>query len=274
MLNILTAQIVFLTYGSTIIEKTGTSLTSATASIFMGVVQLLATFATYKLIDSKGRKFLLILSLVGCALSHAILIAYMQLNSHADGGFGFQKSVIFQFTPVLCMGSVIFMSSIGIVPLTFIVTGRLCNTCYIYFTCYNNHYLFDHLFICTAESFPNKIRPFGMTLGNIILNSFAFLLFKTYPSLEEKIGLQACLIIFLVSSTLGTIYVAIFVEETKGKELNDDTNETNETDETASLHYETPRLPRHEMRRLSRHRLSQHHIEPLDVRKYSVVSFA
>lgn len=142
------------------------------------------------------------------------------------------------------MASVIFMSSIGIVPLTF---------------------------ICTAESFPNKIRPFGMTFGNIVLNSFAFLLFKFYPALEVQIGLQACLIIFCISSTLGTIYVAVLVEETKGKALDD---ETNETDETASLHQEMPRMSRHELPRLSRHRLSVHHIEPFDVRKYSVVSFA
>lgn len=206
-----------------------------------------ATFTTYKLIDSKGRKFLLILSLVGCSLSHAIMVAYMQINGHLSDGSALKTSVIFQFTPVFCMAMVIYMSSIGIVPLTF---------------------------ICTAESFPAKVRPFGMTFGNITLNFCAFLLFKVYPPLDEQIGLQACLIIFCISSTLGTIYVAILVEETKGKSLDGATTETiDEATETE----ETPALPprRLSTRRMSQfRRMSQHRIEPFDARKYSVVSFA
>lgn len=247
VLNVLTAQIVFLTYGSSVIRKSGTHLSPGASSIFMGAVQLLATFTTYKLIDSKGRKFLLILSLVGCAVSHAIMVAYMQVNSHLSEESALKTSTIFHFTPILCMASVIYMSSIGIVPLTF---------------------------ICTAESFPNKIRPFGMTFGNIMLNSCAFLLFKMYPPMEVQIGLQACLIIFCISSTLGTIYVAILVEETKGKELNEGgaTEIIEETEETPSLPV-TPR--RHSMRRMSQfRRMSQHRIQPFDARKYSVVSFA
>lgn len=247
ILNVLTAQIVFLTYGSSVIAKSGTNLSPGTASIFMGVVQLFATFTTYKLIDSKGRKFLLILSLVGCALSHAIMVAYMQVNSLLSADSPLKSSSIFQFTPVLCMASVIYMSSIGIVPLTF---------------------------ICTAESFPAKIRPFGMTFGNVVLNFCGFLLFKTYPPLEEQIGLQACLIIFCLSSTLGTIYVAILVEETKGKSLD---GGATETIEEATETEETPALPPRRMstRRMSQfRRMSTHRIEPFDARKYSVVSFA
>lgn len=104
-----------------------------------------------------------------------------------------------------------------------------------------------------------------------------------YPSLEEKIGLQACLIIFCISCTLGTIYIAVIVEETKGKELDDETSEaddgmdgideadegddTDDTDETISLRYD--------MRRMSRQfRQSHHRIQPYQLRKYSVVSFA
>lgn len=158
----------------------------------MAVVQLLATIVTYKLIDRKGRKFLLIVSLIGCAMSHALMVGYMHLKSY--GGEGFQTSLLFKWTPVLCMASVIFMSSIGMIPLTN---------------------------ICMAESFPTKIRPFGMTFGNITLNSCAFILFKMYPLVEQTIGLEACMMIFCISCTLGTIYVAVFVEETKGKELNE-----------------------------------------------------
>lgn len=192
LLNRLTAQSIFVTYGTIIIAKSGTHLSVGGSSIFMAVVQLLATIVTYKLIDRKGRKFLLIVSLIGCAISHAIMVSYMHLKSH--GGYGFQTSVLFEWTPILCMASVIFMASIGMVPLTN---------------------------ICMAESFGTKIRPFGMTFSNIMLNTDAFILFKMYPLVEQLIGLQACLMIFCIGCTLGTIYVAAFVEETKGKELNE-----------------------------------------------------
>lgn len=157
----------------------------------------MATFVTYILIDKKGRKFLLIVSLVGCSLSHAIMIAYIYLNNHGV------HIEILHWTPILCMASVIFMASIGIVPLTF---------------------------ICMAESFPSKMRPFGMTFGNVVLNIFTFIVMKTYPILQQSIGLQTCLMLFCVSCALGTIYVTIVVEETKGKEL----NEANESTEMTS----------------------------------------
>lgn len=219
----------------------------------MSAVQLASTFVTYKLIDSKGRKFILILSLVGCAMSHAVMITYLQLNSHAVEGSGLQTSLAFHLIPLVCMSVVIFVAWIGIVPLTF---------------------------ICIAESFPNKSRPFGMIFGNIVLNSFAFLLNKMYPSLEESIGLKACLIIFCMSCTLGIIYVGFVVDGTNEEELTDemdeDDDESEETDQFDEVDETILRLQmRREMRRMSRsYRLSQHRIQPRDVRKYSVVSFA
>lgn len=191
LLNVLSAQVVFLTYGTSIIAKSGTTLPAGESSIFMAVVQLIAAFVTYELIDRKGRKFLLITSLVGCAISHGIMIAYMYLKSH---NISDDDIPLFDWTPILCMASVIFMSSIGLIPLTF---------------------------ICMAESFPSKMRPFGMTFGSVAINMLAFVLFKMYPLVEKSIGLQACLMVFCLSSTIGTIYVTIFVEETKGKEMNE-----------------------------------------------------
>lgn len=188
MLNNLTAQFIFLSYGSAIMEKSGTNLPAGASSIFIAVVQLVATFVTYIFIDERGRRFLLIVSLVGCALSHGTLVAYMQLNSY---GVMIEQ---FHWTPILCMASVIFMASIGIVPLTF---------------------------ICMAESYTTKMRPFGMTFGNVVLNIASFIIMKVFPLLQESIGLEFCLILFCISCTVGTIYVATFVEETKGKELNE-----------------------------------------------------
>lgn len=202
LLNIFTAHFVFVTYGTEIVNNFGTNLPSSASSIFMGVVQLLAVFVTYILIDRKGRRFLLTISTAGCSLSHAIMVAYMYLNSQ-----GVEMGLL-HWTPVICMGSVIFMASIGILPL---------------------------IFICMAESFPSKMRPFGMTFGNMSLNLCTFTLVKIYPTLQETLGLQTCLMLFSIFCALGTIYITLCVEETRGKEL----NETKESIELTSIKNES-----------------------------------
>lgn len=249
LLNRLTAHSIFLTYGSAIIPNAGSTISPELSSIFMSAVQLASTFVTYKLIGSKGRKFILILSLVGCAMSHAVMIAYLQLNGHAIEGSAFQSSMAFHLIPLICMSIVIFVASIGIVPLTF---------------------------ICIAESFPNKSRPFGMVFGNIAFNSLAFSINKMYPLMEEKIGLKACLIVFCVACTFGIIYVGFLVNDTNEEKRTDEMDDSDETDEFDEADETILRLQmRREMRRMSRsYRLSQYRIQPRDVRKYSVVSFA
>lgn len=188
MLNCLSAQFIFLTYGSSITKKSGTHLSPQIASICMALVQLFATFVTFILIDKRGRKFLLILSLAGCTLSHGIMISYLHLYNN-----GINTSQ-FHWIPIVCMSSLIFSASIGIVPLNF---------------------------ICMVESFPVKTRSFGMTVGSVFLNMFSFIITKSFPILEQSFGLEMCLMVFCGSCALGILFAIVFVEETKGKELND-----------------------------------------------------
>lgn len=185
--NTLTAQYLLLAYGSIIIAKAGTSSHSGASSIFIAVVQLFATFVTYIAIDKIGRKFLLILSLVGCTVTHLVMVVHMYLYNPSN------RNYLSDWTPIVCTSVVLFMSSIAVVPtLTYL-----------------------------SEYFPTKVRPIGMTFGSIAVNAFSFILIKVYPVMEQSIGLQSCFTIFCVSCALGSIYVAVFVNETKGIELNE-----------------------------------------------------
>lgn len=241
MLNIFTAQIVFVTYGSLIIGKSGTSFSSEGPSIFMAVIQVVASFVIYKLIDSRGRKFLLIFSLVGCAIGHAVMVAYMYLNENGFGTAddGNTYTWLFHLTPVMCMSAVIFMSS-------------------IYCTLSP---------VCTAESFPYKMRAFGTNFGNIVLNLFAFMLYKVYPPLEETMGLQAWLMIFAGCCTLGTIYVAVFMGETDGMMIDSESVESNE-EELKEMNDELMDITD----RMRSRRRSSYRINRFDARKYSIIS--
>lgn len=197
LLNKLTGAYVFLTYSTRTIEQSGTQLQPQMASIPLAVMQITGTFLTAQLVDTKGRKFLLILSLVGCAISHIVFCAYMVV--HRSG----VDTTMFHWTPVICMSAVVLLASAGIIPLTI---------------------------ICIVECFPTQTRSLGLAYGNLATNLAAFTVTKIFPKLTETIGLEYTPLIFCTGCILGTIYVIFCVEETKGKDLN--TLETNDTNES------------------------------------------
>lgn len=57
-------------------------------------------------------------------MSHAVMVGYLQLNSGSADGGGFRSSMAFHAIPIVCMCAVIYMGGIGIIPLTFICTGK------------------------------------------------------------------------------------------------------------------------------------------------------
>lgn len=135
LLNILSGAYIFLTYATDIIAKSAkseTSLSSEMAAISLAVVQIIGTFLTLYLVDVKGRKFLLILSMGGCAAGHTVMIAYLYLT---DKGF---DTSAFHAVPVACMAFVVLVAAIGIFSLTH---------------------------VCLVEAFPVKVRSAGITVN-------------------------------------------------------------------------------------------------------------
>lgn len=187
LLNVSSGQYIFLTYSTHIIEKSGTHLSPELSSIFMALVQLVATAITFILIDRKGRKFLLVMSMFGCMLGHATVAGYLHLQQK-----GFDTSM-FHWTPIIFICLVIFMAAVGI--------GAL-------------------VLICIAELYPSKTRTFGLTFGTVTSNVFTFLTAKMFPILMEVYGLKTCLMMFSVGCALGTILAFLLIKETKCKELN------------------------------------------------------
>lgn len=199
LLNKLTGAYVFLTYGTHIIANSGTLLPAKQASIPLAIMQLAGTFLTSQLVDTKGRKFLLILSLVGCALGHIGMTTFLVL--HRSG----VDTTMFHYTPVICMSVVVLLASAGIIPLTI---------------------------ICIVECFPAQTRSLGLTYGNVATNLAAFTVTKIFPMLTDKLGLEYTPLIFCAGCILGTVYVIFCVDETKGKDLN--TLETNDNNNECS----------------------------------------
>lgn len=64
-----------------------------------------------------------------------------------------------------------------------------------------------------------KIRTFGMTFTTITLNLSAFFMSKLFPIWCQNIHLYGCLALMAGGCILGTIFVILAMEETKGRDL-------------------------------------------------------
>lgn len=187
LFNMMSASYVILTYGPNILKQAHSHFAPEISLIANAGVQILGTAVSSQLVDRKGRKFLLIVSLVGCALGHATFYAFLAVVNA-----GVDVSAV-DWLPIVCMSFIVFFAGIGIIPLTL---------------------------ICTLEYFDSKLRSVGLTFGNIANNVLTFIIVKAYPSTEAAIGLPNCIIIFCVSCLIGIGYIIFYVEETNGKELN------------------------------------------------------
>lgn len=176
-----------LNYGTTIIEKSGTQVPVEMVTVSLAVAQILGTLLTMLLVDVKGRKFLLILSLAGCVLGHATIVTYLYLSSS-----GIDTSA-FHIVPAACIAFVVMIAAVGIVPLPI---------------------------ICLIEVFPSKMRSFGVTFNGVAFNVISFIFIKAFPILTEIIELKGCLLISAIGALFGIAFVCYFVAETKGKDLN------------------------------------------------------
>lgn len=118
----------FMTYGVTIFEESGTHVDPQLATILLGVLQCIGNLCTTQLVDSLGRRILLISSISACALGLAVMSIYNYLDLN-----GFDLSSV-HWIPVISLGFVIFVSSVGIMPLTLIcVVESLPNeVCFVY----------------------------------------------------------------------------------------------------------------------------------------------
>lgn len=180
-------SLILITYATLIIEKSGTKVPLKMATVLLGITQMFGSVLLTQLVDRLGRKILLVASLLGCALTHSVLAAYLLLISKK------YDVEMFHWLPVACMVLAVVSSAMGITSLTF---------------------------VCLVESFPIKMRSVGVTIGNLAVNIFAFVAVKMFPIVNEIIGLHGNFAFFAISCMIGCLFIVLFVPETKDKDLN------------------------------------------------------
>jgi len=147
--------------------------------IVIGITNLIFTFVGMKLIDSLGRKPLMLAGSIGLGIAH-ILIGWCYY-ADVSGLYVFA----FALAAVAC-----FAATLGPVA-----------------------------WVLISEIFPNRIRGVAMSLAVLSLWIANFVLSFTFPILKETLGPAYTFWIYAAICAMGAVFVNKYIPETKGKTL-------------------------------------------------------
>jgi len=181
-------------YGGTLWQAAG--LTEASAlltNVVNGSVNVLFTFVAIALVDRVGRKPLLLVGALGQALMLGIM-AFI-FGTAAQGG----------------AGNLQMEGSQGLIAL-------LAANGYIAFFAFSWGPI---MWVMLGEMFPNKFRGAALSICGVVQWLSNFLVTVTFPVLLDSIGLGFSYGIYAAFGVVAFVFVRLFVEETKGRTLED-----------------------------------------------------
>ncbi|XP_063896101.1 facilitated trehalose transporter Tret1 [Helicoverpa armigera] len=180
---------VVLFFSTNIFELAGSSIKPDLATIIIGVTRLLSSFIAPLLIESKGRRILLLISMAACAFSLSILGVYFHLDRIES--------------PVL--------PSIGWLPLVSLI---------IYFFCYEAGFgTIPNAIV--GEMFRANVRSNGSALAITMTWLVGFGLTTSFTTMVDVLGGDVTFWLFGGSCILAFMFTFFCLPETKGKTLHE-----------------------------------------------------
>lgn len=175
-----------LNYTALIFEESGSSLPPTVAAIIVGIIQLMGNLVATSLVERAGRKILLLISAVGICVSQATMgtHSYLKALGYDTGGF--------DWVPIAAFSFMLFIATWGLLTLPFLVI---------------------------AEIMPPKIRSTANMLLMSILWLISMCTIKLIPLLTATWGMHGVVFFFASCSLCAALFIAMFVPETKGKNI-------------------------------------------------------
>ena len=172
-------------YAPTMFTNLGfTTSTSLLASIVLGVVKLLFTFAVVFVVDRWGRKPLLLVGALFMALTLAVLgVVVLTVHGHS--------------------------SAVGVSTLVLLM---------LYLAGYELGWG-AVVWLMMAEVFPLKVRGVGMGVSSVVLWAATFAITFIFPVMDSSLGLGYSAWIFAAIGVVLFLLVLWLVPETKGRSL-------------------------------------------------------
>lgn len=155
-------------------------------SIIIGITQIFAAFVTSSFVDRLGRRYLIIISCIGSALSITILGIFFYL---LDSNYNVESVSLL---PVLSLIAFMLSYTFGLGPIPFTVLG---------------------------EIFPPNAKAAASTLSISLCFLYMYINTMCFSYMLETIGNAASFWFYGAFSYLGIVYFYFLLPETKGKSL-------------------------------------------------------
>lgn len=189
-------------YGGTLWQAAGFTESSALfTNVINGTVNVLFTFVAIALVDRVGRKPLL---LVG-SLGQAVMLGVM--------------AYVFGTAAVGDTGSLQMEGNMGLVAL---VAANAYIACFAFSWG-------PIMWVMLGEMFPNQFRGAALSICGLVQWLSNFLVTMTFPILLGSIGLGFSYGIYAAFGLIAYVFVKWFVDETKGRTLEDMSREATAT---------------------------------------------
>lgn len=167
-------------YAPSIFKSAGFSNDSALLqTALMGMVNLTFAVISMFFVDKVGRKPLMVIGSIGMSIAMALL-ALTFITDHAKGYF-----------VLICIMAYLAAFGFSLGPVVFVLI---------------------------SEIFPNRLRSYAVAISTFALWGANFIVCLTFPPLLNSLG-GRCFIIYGSMCVLCLLFVLKYVEETKGKTL-------------------------------------------------------
>ncbi|XP_039437015.1 facilitated trehalose transporter Tret1-like [Culex pipiens pallens] len=187
-LNQLSGCFALIQYAAQVFADAGSEMDSKISSIIVGIIQLAGSYTSTLVMDRWRRKTLYIVTALGSCLGLTMMGVYAYLSvAKVD------VSQLY-WLPVASLSFVIFIASVGMLPLTFVIL---------------------------SEILPDKLRSFGGSLCTTFMWVVSFVIVKYFAAAIEVLGMHGSMWFFAGCCLFGAVFNGLFVPETRGKSLDE-----------------------------------------------------
>ncbi|KAH8334199.1 hypothetical protein KR059_007444 [Drosophila kikkawai] len=178
----------FINYMSDIFKASGSIVDVNTATIIIGIVQIVGVYTSTIFVDIVGRRLLMLLSTfgvgIGC-IAFGCFTYFAQFHDLSD----------YNWLPLVLMIFICYVANIGLIGIFFLVL---------------------------VELFPVKIRSLATSISVIFLSLLVFGTLKLFPLMLHYWGISLTMWFSAGSALLTFLYFWLFLQETKGKSMIED----------------------------------------------------
>lgn len=175
---------VIILYTTSILKASSGNWDPRTATILVGAVQVIATFASSLVVDKLGRRILLLISSLFISVSTFLLAVYFSISQKGE------INDVLVFLPVVALSIFMIAYSLGLGPLPWVMS---------------------------SEIFPIEIKSISTSVAGTVNWLLAFILTKFYFEIAQVIQKDGVFYLFSIVSLHGLFFIYFLVPETKGK---------------------------------------------------------